>query len=188
MPKEVHTADVRDDVMPLHFEEGTSFGFRQSFLQAFIIAAEAHEGQKDWFGGAYILHPLEVSAYCRTERGSIAALLHDVVEDSGITVDDLRSKGIDECVVAAVDLLTKRKGEELDDYYKRVASNDISAEVKFADMRHNSSRNHDKFPTNEEAEKIHERYLGRAKHLLLLVGESRAAELTTKETYDWLMS
>jgi (p)ppGpp synthase/HD superfamily hydrolase len=164
------------------------YEFRRSFLQAFRIAARAHDGQKDWFGGEYILHPVEVSSYCRTERGSIAALLHDVVEDSDVTLDDLRAAGIDEKIVTAVDLLTKREGDGLHDYYKRVSSNDIAAEVKFADMRHNSSRNMEKFPTKEEAEKVYRRYLDRAKQLLILVGEDRTAELTTKETYDWLMS
>jgi (p)ppGpp synthase/HD superfamily hydrolase len=150
------------------------------------IAGKAHSGQKDKSDADYILHPLKVSEYCKTNRGKIAALLHDVVEDSDITLGDLKKGGIGEDVVLAVDCLTKREGEPLGDYYRRVASNDLAVEVKFADMRHNSDAGRWSEDRREEALKNFQKYLGRARMLFDLVGATRAKSLMTAETLDWL--
>jgi len=162
-----------------------STSFPEEFEKALQIATEAHRGQKDMSGGDYILHPIAVSEFCITERGKIAALLHDVVEDTDVTLGDLRAAGFDEDIVMAVDCVSKRIGEELSDYLERVAKSDISTEVKFADMRHNGSR----WPAGrpkKEARKNFEKYNGRAKRLLLLVGEERARRVTSEETYEWV--
>jgi (p)ppGpp synthase/HD superfamily hydrolase len=159
--------------------------FVEEFRKAMQIAARAHRGQKDMSGGSYILHPIAVSEFCITERGQIAALLHDVVEDTDVTLEDLRAAGFSEDIVVAVDCVSKRKGEELSDYLKRVAMSDISTEVKFADMRHNGSR----WPAGrpkKEFRKNYEKYNGRAKQLLLLVGEERARRTMSEETYEWV--
>ncbi len=162
-----------------------SVRFRQEYEKALRIATEAHRGQTDRSGNDYILHPIAVSGYCITERGKIAALLHDVVEDTGITLDDLRAAGFEDDIVNAVDCVSKRGGEDVADYLKRVATSDIAAEVKFADMRHNGMR----WPAGrpkEEAEENFRKYNGRAKLLLALVGEDRAKRVMSKETYDWV--
>ena len=162
-----------------------SASFRQEFEKALEIAREAHEGQKDMSGRDYILHPIAVSEFCVTERGKIAALLHDVVEDTAVTLDDLRAAGFGEDIVTAVDCISKRKGEELPDYLGRVALSDIATEVKFADMRHNGTR----WPADrpkKEVKKNFKKYNGRAKQLFILVGAERAAEAMSKETYEWV--
>jgi (p)ppGpp synthase/HD superfamily hydrolase len=155
---------------------------------ALQIARKAHDGQKDKVGEDYIKHPLTVSYYCKTERGQIAALLHDVVEDSDVTLKDLRAAGIGEDVITAVKCLTKIKDEKLTDYYNRVALNDIATEVKFADMRHNSDRS--RFPKDrqKEAEENNQRYFERAKELSRIAGKERSKSLMTDETYLWFTS
>jgi len=162
-----------------------SGSFRQEYEKALELATKAHEGQKDMSGEDYILHPITVSEYCITEKGKIAALLHDVVEDTEVTLDDLRSAGFGEDIVTAVDCISKRKGEELQSYLSRVASDGIATEVKFADMRHNGSRWPAERP-KKEARKNYEKYNGRAKQLLIMVGEERALRSMSEETYDWV--
>ncbi|MCL2147866.1 MAG: HD domain-containing protein [Methanomassiliicoccaceae archaeon] len=159
--------------------------FQQEYEKALRIATEAHEGQKDKSGMDYILHPIAVSGYCVTPAGRIAALLHDVVEDTHVTLGDLRAAGFSEDIVTAVDCVSKREGEAVGDYLARVATSDIAAEVKFADMRHNGTR----WPAGRpegEAEANYHKYNSRARTLLRLVGPERAARLMTAGTYEWV--
>ena len=107
-------------------------------IKAFRIALKAHRGQKDKGGKAYIFHPLHVAALSKGRKAKIVALLHDVVEDSEITLDDLRKSGFDAEIVAAVAAITKIKGEAYADYLARVKSNEIARIVKIADLTHNS--------------------------------------------------
>ena len=74
--------------------------------KAIDIAIKAHGKQKDDIGDAYIWHPFAVATYCKDERAKIAAILHDVVEHSFTTLDDLRAAGIGEDVVEAVGCMT----------------------------------------------------------------------------------
>jgi (p)ppGpp synthase/HD superfamily hydrolase len=159
--------------------------FQAEYEKALRIATKAHDGQVSMTGEDYIMHPITVSGYCFTERAKIAALLHDVVEDTDVTLDDLRKAGFAEDIVTAVDCVSKRDGEERKDYFVRVASDDIALEVKFADMRHNGSR----WPADrpkEEAEWNFNKYHKRARKLLKMVGEERAKRSMTEETYKWV--
>lgn len=105
--------------------------------EAISIACAAHKGQRDKGGKAYILHPLRVMAAFDTVEEKIVAVLHDVVEDSDVTLDQLRERGIDSSLVEAVDAITHRKGESYDDYLDRVAANPIAGRVKLKDIRDN---------------------------------------------------
>ena len=136
---------------------------------ALQLAARAHDGQKDRVGMDYVWHPISVAQYCKTERAKIAALLHDVVEDTDTTLEDLRDAGIGEDVIAAVDCLTKRQDEAVEDYLRRVASDDIAVEVKFADMRHNGDKS--RFPADrkEEAEANARKYAARKRLLFKIL-------------------
>jgi (p)ppGpp synthase/HD superfamily hydrolase len=104
---------------------------------AIALAVEAHRGQKDKNGAPYILHPLRVMFRVETEIERIVAILHDVVEDTGRTFDDLRAMGFSEEVIAALDCVTKREGEPYDDFVERSASNPIAYRVKLADLEDN---------------------------------------------------
>lgn len=104
---------------------------------AIALAAEAHRGQRDKSGQPYILHPIRVMLRCQTESQRIAAVLHDVVEDTGRTFDDLRGLGYPEEIIKALDCLTKREGEPYDAFVERAASDPIARVVKIADIEDN---------------------------------------------------
>lgn len=111
----------------------------QSLLdKALSIATKAHTSQKDKCGVDYIRHPITVASYVKSEEEKIVAYLHDVVEDTDVTLDDLRSEGFNESVVFAIDCLTKRDNELLNDYLSRVTQSPLALNVKLADMKHNS--------------------------------------------------
>ncbi|BCM90384.1 GTP pyrophosphokinase [Abditibacteriota bacterium] len=107
-----------------------------------LFAAEKHRGQRDKAGNPYIFHPIRVMENLgpkATESEQMAALLHDIVEDCGVSLDDLRARGYPEDVVGAVALLTKND-EGQRDYQKaieRVAPNPIARRVKIADLTDN---------------------------------------------------
>lgn len=102
-----------------------------------IFAAELHRGQRDKAGEPYILHPLRVALRCRTDPERIAAILHDVVEDTDVTIAELRARGLDEAAISAIDALTKREGEEYPHFIERIAQNPIATAVKLADLADN---------------------------------------------------
>jgi len=105
--------------------------------KAIAIAVKAHTGHIDKAGGPYILHPLRVMLAMATQTEQIAAVLHDVIEDSPMTIEDLRREGFDEQVLAIVDALTRRPGESYADYIQRVGAHPPAIAVKLADLRDN---------------------------------------------------
>jgi (p)ppGpp synthase/HD superfamily hydrolase len=105
---------------------------------AIALARMAHDGQTDKAGRPYIEHPLRVMRRVDCEHEQMAAVLHDVLEDTPVTADDLRSAGCPEAVVAAVHALTKRMGESLAQSMARAAADPIAAVVKRADIADNS--------------------------------------------------
>ncbi len=104
---------------------------------AFEIARDAHAGQVDKACRPYFSHPIRVARSLSSPYAEVA-LLHDVVEDTLVTLDDLRTAGLSEEIVEAVDAITKRKGESKDDYYQRVKANPIALVVKLADVDDNA--------------------------------------------------
>ena len=99
-------------------------------FKAFFIMLKAHKGQKDKAGKMYIFHPIRVALMSKGYKTKIVALLHDVVEDSNITIKEL-SKYL------AVDCITKKKGQKYQDYLEVVKNNELSRKVKIADLTHN---------------------------------------------------
>ncbi|HQA59427.1 MAG TPA: hypothetical protein PK768_00205 [Tepidanaerobacteraceae bacterium] len=104
--------------------------------KAIRIAAKAHEGQMDKAGQPYILHPLRVMFMRRNETERICAVLHDVIEDSDITIEYLRKEGFSEEVLSALDALTKRENENNDDFIGRVIKNKTACKVKRIQIHH----------------------------------------------------
>lgn len=105
---------------------------------AICLATEAHAGAVDKVGEPYILHPIRVMLLVSSERVKIVAMLHDVIEDSHYTAEDLR-KQFDDEIVDAVVALSKVKGESYEEYLHRVKANPMAREVKIADIRDNAS-------------------------------------------------
>ena len=106
---------------------------------ALEIAVNAHRGQTDKSGMAYILHPLAVAAQLDTLELKTIAILHDTIEDTDVTADYLLEKGIPQDIVDVVQLLSKPKDEDYESYLKRVLKNPLATKVKLADLAHNTS-------------------------------------------------
>ena len=105
-----------------------------------LIATNAHAGQFDKGGTPYILHPLKVMHYLKTDDEELQciALGHDVIEDTDVTYKDLQEAGISERVIYGIDALTKRLGETYEDYKLRVFASRDAMKVKLCDLRHNT--------------------------------------------------
>lgn len=122
--------------------------------RAIEIAAKAHAGQVDKAGQPYVLHPLRMMLAVATPEARVAAVLHDVVEDTAVTLDELRAEGFPASVLEAVEALTKRDGEDYEAFIRRVAPNPIAREVKLADLRDNSDLSRIAEPTERDRERI----------------------------------
>ena len=136
-----------------------------TLAKALEVAAAAHTGRFDRYGRPYLLHPLRVMERLKTEEERMTALLHDVVEDSAITLDDLRREGFSAEVVAAVDALSKREGEAYPGYLARVEQNPLARRVKIADLEDNMDLRRFREITPADRERLN-RYLD-AWHRLL---------------------
>jgi (p)ppGpp synthase/HD superfamily hydrolase len=105
--------------------------------RAIELAKQHHEGQTDKAGKPYINHPLRVMNQMKSEDEKIVAVLHDIVEDTNISLNDLRNEGFSEEVVSAVECLTKQDGENYDSYIERISFNPLAVKIKLADLEDN---------------------------------------------------
>ena len=87
-------------------------------------------------------------------KEKIVAVLHDVVEDSDLTLEDLKIEGFSNPIIEAIDAITKREGEKLNDYLERVMNNEIALKVKIADMTDNMDIARISNPTEKDRERI----------------------------------
>lgn len=118
--------------------------------RAIQIAAAAHAGQFDKAGQPYILHPLRVMLRVTSERERIAAVLHDVVEDTDVTLEQLASEGFERVVLSAVEALTKQPGETRLQAAARAAADPIARAVKLADNTENMDLSRIAAPTEKD--------------------------------------
>jgi (p)ppGpp synthase/HD superfamily hydrolase len=105
--------------------------------KAILVAVQAHHGQKDRYGQPYILHPIRVMMRVKTQEEKTVAVLHDVIEDSSITLEDLKAEGFSDEIVQAIDCLTKREGEPYEAHVERARQNRLALPVKIADLEDN---------------------------------------------------
>lgn len=133
--------------------------------QAQEIAGRSHAGQTDKGGHPYIGHPLRVSAACTETPAKVAALLHDVVEDTPVTLEDLRAAGFPDDIVSAIDLLTHRKGVPYERYVAHIAEDPIARMVKISDL----SDNLDASRLGHEPTEKDEARLARYRHALQML-------------------
>jgi (p)ppGpp synthase/HD superfamily hydrolase len=101
------------------------------------LACRVHLGQRDKAGQAYILHPLRLMLKLPNEDERIAAVLHDVVEDGDVSLDDLRQMGFAAPVVDAIDCLSRRPEETYEQFIGRIALNSLATRVKMEDLKDN---------------------------------------------------
>lgn len=112
--------------------------YTEKTKQAMQLCFHAHKEQVDKSGVPYVFHPIHLAEQMQDEDTTIVALLHDVVEDTDYTIDDLRSMGFSESVLEAIALMTHKKGVPYMEYVAKIKTNPIARAVKLADLAHNS--------------------------------------------------
>lgn len=102
------------------------------------IAYNAHLNQVDKSGMPYIFHPIYIAERMYDEESTIVALLHDTIEDSDLTICDLKMEGFSELVIEALECLTHDKNMQYEEYIQRIKENPLAKKVKKVDLEHNS--------------------------------------------------
>lgn len=105
--------------------------------RAMRLAYQAHHGQTDKAGIPYIFHPIHVAEQMTDENATIAALLHDVIEDTPVTMKDLEAEGFPQEVLDAVAVMTRIPQMPYMEYIAGIRENPLARRVKMADLRHN---------------------------------------------------
>ena len=127
---------------------------------AIALASALHRGQRDKAGAPYILHPLRVMLSLgpnASESARIAAVLHDVVEDCGVTLEELSQLGVSPDALRAIDGVTRRETETYDDFIARLTPDALARQVKLADLCDNLDLSRIAHPTPRDYERL-ERY------------------------------
>jgi len=123
--------------------------------KALSLCFEAHKNQLDKSGMPYVFHPFHLAEQMETEETVVVALLHDLVEDTDYTIDDLKAMGFPQNVTDAIALMTHAPEVDYMDYVAGIKTNPIAKTVKLADLRHNSD--------TARLDKVTEKDLKRAK-------------------------
>ena len=113
--------------------------YTENTKKAINIAYNAHMGQEDKFEIPYIFHPYHLAEQMDTEEECIVALLHDVVEDTNVTMEELE-KEFSKTIIDALKLLTHDKTTDYMEYIKNIKGNSLATKVKLADLKHNSDK------------------------------------------------
>ena len=106
--------------------------------KAIKLCFEAHKEQVDKSGMPYVFHPFHLAEQMQTEETTVVALLHDLVEDTDYTIEDLTSMGFGKTITDAIALMTHADGVAYMDYVREIKNNPIAKEVKLADLKHNA--------------------------------------------------
>jgi len=122
--------------------------------QAISIASLAHAGQLDKGGEPYILHPLRVMMKLKDEKQRIVAVLHDVIEDTIITYQYLKDRGLNSELVNHVVTLTRFKNENYNEYINRISKDEFAIQVKLADLEDNMDMSRLKNPTVKDYDRV----------------------------------
>ena len=125
--------------------------------RAMQIAYEAHHGQVDKCGMPYIFHPFHLAEQMESEYAVCVALLHDVIEDTDVTLEELAAEFPPE-VIEALDLMTHREDEPYLSYVEKIKPNPLAKAVKLADLTHNTDRTRMPLDGPEVQERLEEKY------------------------------
>ena len=112
--------------------------YKEMTKKALALCFEAHKDQKDKSGLPYIFHPFHLAEQMEDEDTTIVALLHDVIEDTEYTIEDLKKAGFSQNIISAIALMTHDPQVPYMEYVRAIKSNPIARAVKLADLRHNS--------------------------------------------------
>lgn len=133
--------------------------------KAALICVTKHAGQRDKMGQAYFQHPMRVAMRCTTDEEKIVALLHDTIEDTDVTAEYLLAEGFPQSVVDGILSVTKRKGENYEDFVARAKQNPLGRVVKLHDLEDNlNALRLDRFDADMAAR--YNKYLAARQYLL----------------------
>lgn len=121
--------------------------------KALIVATTAHLGRLDKGGHPFICHPISIAEKLTGTNEVVTALLHDVVEDTPLTLNDLRNDGFPEEVLVALDLLNHKKTDTYFDYYAKLQTNPLAYSVKLVDLEMNLDLNRLNWVRSKDAER-----------------------------------
>ncbi|CAM4169626.1 HD domain-containing protein [Saccharibacillus endophyticus] len=125
-----------------------------TLARAIALAAQYHEGQTDKGGRPYVFHPLRLMLKALTEEEQIAAVLHDTIEDTDLTLDDLRKEGFSDEIVEAIDRLSRREEETYHEFILRIKENRLAARVKILDLQDNMDLTRIKKPSEKDQKRL----------------------------------
>lgn len=106
--------------------------------KALKLCFEAHKDQVDKSGIPYVFHPFHLAEQMKDEKTTVVALLHDVVEDTDYTIEEIAKLGFDNDIIDALKLLTHDDSVPYMEYVAKIKNNEIAKAVKYADLMHNS--------------------------------------------------
>ncbi len=132
---------------------------------AVLIAIKAHQNQIDKGGLPYILHPLRIMIKMQTDEEMIVAMLHDVVEDSKISLKDISKYEFDKKIISALKVLTYSTVQNYEDYIKKISKNKLARKIKIADLKDNLNLNRLPYLNKKDLERIN-KYHKALKYLL----------------------
>lgn len=142
--------------------------------RAIAIAAQAHQEQRDKADAPYILHPLRMMAQLRSKPEMIVAVLHDLIEDTPWTLEQLRAEGFSDDVLTAIDCLTRRDDESYEAFIERAGGNTLARRVKLADLEDNMDLRRIAEVTDKDLERL--RKYHRARQALLAISAHELAK------------
>ena len=125
-----------------------------SLEDAIALAVQAHRGQTDKAGAPYILHPMRVMFRVDTDHERMTAVLHDVIEDTTVTIEKLAGEGFPDEVLRALECLTRDKRETYEAFIERLLPNALARRVKLADLEDNSDLTRIANPTDRDRERV----------------------------------
>lgn len=128
--------------------------YTEKTKKALKLCFEAHKAQLDKSGMPYVFHPFHLAEQMKDETTTVVALLHDVIEDTDYTFNDLIAMGFDGAIIEAIKLMTHEEGVPYMDYVEKIKSNPIAREVKLADLRHNSDLSRLDAPTEKDKMRV----------------------------------
>lgn len=140
--------------------------------RAVAIAATAHQGQLDKANAPYIMHPLRLMMRGKDELEQIVAVLHDVVEDSDWTLEQLAKEGFPPEVIAAIDCLTRRAEESYDQFIDRILTNALATGVKRYDLEDNMMLTRMKVLDQKDIERLQRYHKAHQRVMATLAGET----------------
>lgn len=120
---------------------------------ALKIAYVAHKGQVDKGGLEYINHPLTVASLVKTNEEKIVAILHDIIEDTKTTIEELKLYNFSDDIINAIDCLTKKQNQSYEEYKEKIKTNKLAIKVKIADLIHNMDMSRLNNVTKEDIER-----------------------------------